>query len=139
MPVRKMGKYDEPEEEKVASFSSSQSIKPISIPLKQIMIVILVLGFVYQATSIYKESTIKTKAEIEHWNDCLETFVRGVCSAKVKKESIKDEKTCQEAYDCLHKGVETKGLMDLGSEATKQTGITFGLPALAGVMLYRMI
>ena len=101
--------------------------------------VLIVLGFIYQATLIYEEATMKNNTATEKWEDCLQSYVTNVCTPRGKKESMKDQRACQDAYDCLQRGIDSQSLMELGSEATKQTGLSFGLPALAGVMMYRMI
>ena len=100
---------------------------------------LIVIGFIYQATLIYEEATVKNKTETDKWEDCLQSYVTNVCTPRGKKDAIKDQRACQDAYECLQKGINSPSLMELGSEATRQTGMTFGLPALAGVMLYRMV
>ena len=119
--------------------SVNSSMKPISVSLKQVFMVLIVIGFIYQGTLIYKDATIKNKTQTDKWEDCLHNYVTNICTPRGKKDTIKDQKACEDAYECLHRGIDSPSLMELGSEATKQTGMTLGVPALAGVMLYRMI
>ena len=65
MPVRRMTRLDDVEEEKSVPFSTNDTMKPISVPLKQVFMVLILVGFIYQVTVIYKESTVKNKTETD--------------------------------------------------------------------------
>ena len=139
MPVRKIKIENDYDEEKSIPLASNHSITPIYVPLKQIFLVVMVIGFVYQASAIYQESIVQNKVEVDKWEECLQGYVQGVCTPKGKKDSLKDEKACRDAYECIQRGVRSPTWVDLCYEAAKNTGISFGLPVLVGVIVYRMI
>ena len=61
MPVRKIKIENDYDEEKSIPLASNHSITPIYVPLKQIFLVVMVIGFVYQASAIYQESIVQNK------------------------------------------------------------------------------
>ena len=90
-------------------------MKPISVSLKQVFMVLILIGFIYQGTLIYKEATMKNKTETDKWEDCLQSYVTNVCTPRGKKDAIKDQRACQDAYECLQRGIDSPSLMEVGT------------------------
>ena len=83
MPIRKIKSEGDSEEEKVLPISTHG--KPVYIPLKQILMMVLVLGFLYQTSNVYQDSLVDNKERVEDWEECLADYMNGLCSPNVKK------------------------------------------------------
>ena len=112
MAIKKM--KSEGDSEEGISIPISSSVKPVSIPLKQIFLMILFLGFLYHTSSVYHENITTTSSRVEKWESCLSDYVLNLCSPLTTKETPKEVKACREAYDCLVLGVKHVSWFNLG-------------------------
>ena len=88
MPVRKIRSEPDLEEDKILGISGSSEaskLTPVYVPLKQILLLVLVVGFLYQASIIYEETAQKSQVSQEKWEECLQAYVQSVCSPKTRK------------------------------------------------------
>ena len=96
------------------SIPLGSSAKPVYVPLKQILMVVLALGFIYQTSNVYHDSLVNNTSKVEKWETCLSEYVTNLCSPLTTKETPKEVKACKDAYDCLLLGVKHVSWMNLG-------------------------